>query len=85
MNKKTEPLLFELRYRRECYRVEGAKLTRDSERDARIPAEPTWFKPLRGFHRQVADEAKRLNTAQERSGFLDYFYFPEVVAEETVA
>jgi hypothetical protein len=76
---KPEPLTFELRYRRECYRVEpGPKLVRIPERDAEVPEHPAWFKPLRGFHGQVHDEAKRLNRVQERSGFLDYFYFPEV-------
>lgn len=85
MTDRPEPLLFELRYRRECYRVEGAKLVRDEDREKTVPAAPAWFKPMRGFHGQVHAEAKRLNTVQERSGFLDYFYFPEVVAEETAA
>ncbi len=81
--KTVEPLLFELTFRRECYRVEaGPKLVRLPERDAEVPERPSWFMPLRGFHGQVHAEAARLNKMQEQSGFLDYFFFPDLVAEE---
>lgn len=81
--------LFELQYRRECYTVDNfdpslntlnAKLTRFSERDSRVSTEPSWFKPMRAFHKEVAAEADRLNRAQLRAGYLDYFFWPEIAS-----
>lgn len=74
-----EPLLFDLRYRKECYEIKaGQKPRRLSDRDRTLPDEPTWFQPMRGNHGPVHEKATKLNEAQTRSGYLDYFFFPEV-------
>ncbi|QPE05301.1 hypothetical protein IT882_04330 [Microbacterium schleiferi] len=72
------PLKFELRYRREAYKVVGSKLVRDAERDATLPERPPQFTPLVGDFSTVHDRASELNDAQVRSGFRHYFFFPEI-------
>lgn len=73
-----KPLMFELNYRREAYRRVGNTLVRDEAKDADLPKRPPQFSPVRGTHEYVAKHADELNNVQRRSGFLHYFFFPEV-------
>lgn len=77
-----EPLMFDLMYRRQPMRQEGATWIHEPERLLDLPEEPEHFKPMRGYNGEVAKEAERLNNVQERSRFLNYFYFPEVAKLE---
>lgn len=73
-----QPLTFELHCRAEAYDKIGPDFVRNEERDQQLPARPTWFHPLRGPHASVATKADDLNRAQRKSGFVDYFFFPDV-------
>lgn len=53
------------------------KLTEHEGRVNELPLRPENFRPMVGTYSQIAAEAGRRNAAQERSGFLDYLYFPE--------
>lgn len=83
MTAKPEPLVFELRCRRECYDIVGGNFIRVEERDAKIARTPAWFKPMRGNHGPVHQQAEHYNRLQTSKGYLDWFFFPEVV--ETAA
>lgn len=74
------PGLYELQYRRECYTKVRDKFERISDRDETIPARPGAYRVLRGSYTTVSKEAQRLNELQYRAGFLDYLYWPELVA-----
>jgi len=80
------PLEFELGYRklgmeynRHAPKFESDEFLSDPERAAKLPIVPVGFEPLRGDWPTVTAAADRLNTAQLRSGHIDYFFFPEVV------
>jgi len=72
------PLVFELHYRREAYRKVGNSLVRDEEKDQTLPLRPPGFQPLKGAHGLIAERADELNNVQRRSGFMHYFFFPEI-------
>ncbi|GAA2577795.1 MULTISPECIES: hypothetical protein [Microbacterium] len=54
----------------------------DPERRASLPIVPDGFTPLEGDLPTVAARADQLNEAQLRSGFLNYFFFPDTVTPE---
>ena len=74
-----EPLAFELRYRRECYRRDRGKMVRLSDRDQTLAEKPFWFKPTYGSYAEIAKKAVKANEAQINAGFIDYLFWPEVV------
>jgi hypothetical protein len=73
-----QPLVFELAYRAEAYNLVGGKLVRAEDEDSKLADVPTGFHPMRGNHRVITEKATYLNKVQERSGFLHYFYFPQI-------
>ena len=75
------PLRFELRYRREAYKVVTGQLVRGEAKDATLPERPSQFVPLTGDFQTVHDRASELNGAQTRSGFRHYFFFPEIAGD----
>lgn len=80
MTGKPEPLVFQLHYRKQVMnRMGGVWVTEeDEEKIQQVPDVPPGFKPLRGFHGEVAQRANELNRKQELSGFTRYFFFPDV-------
>lgn len=93
MTNDTGGLLFELQYRRECYAIQNGKYIRLEERDTeidpdtgelKVPLVSPSYTPMRGSHKDVFKEADKLNKIQEKYGFMDYFYFPDVPKMEKV-
>ena len=78
-----EPLTFELAYRREAYTIVRGEMVRDEARDKSLAERPPQWSPLTGFHGQVQERADELNNAQRRSGFMHYFFYPELAGFNT--
>lgn len=78
-----KPLMFELCYRREAYRVERGHYIRTPEKDKDLPDRPVGFRPLTGSFTDVANRADQLNDLQTRSGFLFYFYWAEPIPSKS--
>lgn len=79
----TKPLIFELRYRRECYTIVRGAFLRADEKDKDIPERPKSFHPFTGSHEQIAKKATELNELQHKNGFQFYFYWPEPIGPDT--
>lgn len=76
----SDPIRFWLAYRKERWELIGEVWTREDEQralDDSIPEVPTGFKQHKGSHQFVMAEADRLNQAQRRQGYMNYFYFAE--------
>lgn len=74
----TKPLKFDLAFRKEAYQVVGPQLVRDEARDDKLPDTPPGFVPSRGDHTFITNRADILNKVQRQSGYVDYFFFPQI-------
>lgn len=57
------------------------KLVENAHRLEILPDVPPDFRPLVGSYKRVSDESVRRNQLQERAGFIDYLYHPELYVE----
>lgn len=83
MPEPLKPLEFELRFHRGAYDIDpDTKLwIFMDERDKSLPDEPEGWpqqKVRRGDHPTIYAIAERLNQMQMKSGFINYFFFPEI-------
>lgn len=78
-----QPLKFDLCFRKQVKnRMGGVWVDASEEEAAEVPDVPEGFEPQRAYHGEIAQRADVLNRAQERSGFMRYFFFPEVAQAE---
>lgn len=71
-----KPLMFELCYRREAYRIERGHYIRTSEKDKDLPDRPAGFRPFTGLFPEVARRADELNSLQVNAEFMFYSTSP---------
>lgn len=80
-----DPPVCELRVKPLGMFSRAGKMVADEGRLSRIPKVPVAFRRFEGSYAEVSAEAVRRNNFQEKSGFLDYLYYAEVIPSKPYA
>lgn len=76
------PLSFELKFSRRGAIKKNGKWEDVPGRAEELDLVPTLYTPLTGTYDVVAKQASKLNEMQIRGSFIDYLFFPELVAAD---